>query len=74
MLAIKLYETMPEDNENVIKGISPKIPAMVVDLSAFPDYPIDETFIQMSNDDFNTYTQSIQTELNNWKQIQEDVN
>ena len=70
MLAIKLYETMPSDDENVIKGISPKIPAMVVDLSAFPDYPIDDTFIQITNDEFNQYMNSIQTELDSWRNVQ----
>lgn len=70
MLAIKFYSTMPND-ENVLKGISEKIPALVADLSTFPDYPIDETFIQMTNAEFTSYMNSIQPELDEWKEIQE---
>ena len=72
MLAIKFYSTMPVNDENVLKGISGKIPALVTDLNTSPDYPIDETFIQMTNEDFTSYMNSIQPELAEWKAIQED--
>lgn len=71
MLAIKLYSTMP-DNENVLKGISGKIPATVIDLAIAPDYPIDETFMQMTKEEFKLYMNSIQSELTEWKIIQEN--
>lgn len=70
MLAIKFYETMPIDDENVLKGISPKIPAMVVDLDSFPNYKIDDTFIQMTNSEFNEYIKSIKIEIKKWLDIQ----
>jgi len=72
MLAIKLYGSMPTDNENVIKGISGKIPALVVDLNTSPDYPIDETFTKMINEEYSDYMNSIQSELDEWKVIQEN--
>lgn len=71
MLAIKFYSTMPSDNENVLKGINGKIPALVVGLNTSPDYPIDETFTQMTTQEFQSYMNSIQTELAEWKAIQE---
>lgn len=72
MLAIKFYSTMPSGDENVLKGISGKIPALVTDLSTSPDYPIDETFIQMTDEEFTSYMNSIQPELAEWKAIQEN--
>jgi len=71
MKAIKLYETMPSDDENVLKGISGKIPALVVDLEVTLTYPIDETFIQMSDEKYNAYLVSIKPELEAWQVIQE---
>lgn len=72
MLAIKFYATMPADDENILKGINEKIPALVVDLSTSTDYPIDETFTQMTNEEYSNYMNSIQAELNEWKRIQEN--
>lgn len=72
MLAIKLYSSMPSNNDNVLKGISGSIPALVVDLDTSPDYPTDETFIQMTKEEFTSYMESIQAELAEWKAIQED--
>lgn len=63
---------MPSDDENTLKGISGNIPALVVDLSTSPDYPVDETFTQMTNEEYATYMNSIQTELAAWKAIQEN--
>ncbi len=71
MLAIKFYSTMPLDAENILKGISGNIPAVVVDLTIAPDYPIDETFTQMTKEEYSNYMNSIQTELDEWKLIQE---
>lgn len=70
MLAIKFYSTMPSDDENVLKGISGKIPAIVIDLERFSDETTDESFIQMSSDNYEKYLQSIQPELNQWMMIQ----
>lgn len=74
MLAIKLYETMPSDNENVLMGISGKIPAIVIDTENFPNEIIDETFTQMSLEEYNNYLKSIQLDFNAWKIIQEQNN
>lgn len=71
MLAIKFYSTMPSDNENVLKGISANIPALVIDLNTFPDYPTDETFTQMTNEEYANYMKSIQIELDEWKIIRD---
>lgn len=71
MLTIKFYSTMPND-ENVLKGISGNIPALVVDLDTSPDYPTDETFTQMTAQEFKSYMSTIQTELAQWKIIQEN--
>lgn len=70
MLAIKFYSTMPSDDENVLKGISGKIPALVIDLDIAPDFTIDETFTQMTQEEFTSYMNSIQTELAEWKALQ----
>lgn len=72
MLAIKLYSTMPSNDENVLRGISGNVPALVVDLSTSSDYPVDETFIQMTTEEFTSYMNSIQPELAEWKTIQEN--
>ena len=72
MLAIKLYSKMPSDDENVILGISGKIPAIVIDLTIAPDYPINESFTQMTVEEFTSYMTSIQAELAEWKAIQEN--
>ena len=66
MLAIKLYETMPLDDENILKGISPKIPAVVV----FGEAP-DETYQVMTQEEYNTYLLSITKELDEWKAKQD---
>jgi hypothetical protein len=71
MLAVKFYSSMP-DNENVLKGISGNIPALVIDLNTFPDYPTDETFTQMTNEEYLDYINSIQSDLDAWKKIQEN--
>ena len=65
MLAVKLYETMPSDDENILKGISPKIPAIVI----FGEAP-DETYQVMTQEEYNAYMQEIQPELDEWKAIQ----
>ena len=67
-LAVKLYETMPIDDENILNGISPKIPAVVV----FGEAP-DETYQVMTQEEFNQYINSIQAELDEWKQIQKTI-
>lgn len=72
MLAIKFYSSMPSDDDNVLKGISGKIPALVTDLSTSPNYPIDETFTQMTTEEYSNYMKSIQTKLTEWKAIQEN--
>lgn len=72
MLAIKFYSTMPSDNENVLKGINGNIPALVVYLDSSTNYPIDETFTQMTTQEFKSYMNSIQSELAEWKAIQEN--
>lgn len=63
---IKLYETMPLDNENVLKGISPKIPAVV----SF-DETLDNTYITMTDYEYQSYLNSIQLEIEQWSKIQE---
>ena len=68
MLAVKLYETMPLDDENVLKGISPKIPAVVV----FGEAP-DETYQVMTQEEYSAYLSSISKELDEWKQIIHDL-
>lgn len=72
MLAVKFYETMPSDDENVVKGISGKIPALVIDLNTAPDYSTDETFITMTDEEYLYYMNSIKPELAQWKAIQEN--
>lgn len=68
MLAVKLYETMPSDDINVVNGISPKIPAVVV----FGEAP-DDTYQAMTQEEHQNYLTSIETELNEWKVIQESM-
>ena len=65
MLAVKLYNDMPLDDENVLKGISPKIPAVVI----FGEAP-DETYQVMTQEEFQVYMASISKELDEWKAIQ----
>ena len=65
MLAVKLYETMPSDDENILKGISPKIPAIVI----FGEAP-DNTYQTMTQEEYNAYILSISKELDEWKAIQ----
>lgn len=67
-MAVKKYSLMPASDENVQKGISGKIPAVVIcNETVKPD----NTYIIMTEKAYQTYLQSIQTELNAWKQIQE---
>lgn len=66
-LAVKLYETMPANDENVLVGISPLIPAIVIfEL----DTPPDETYTIMTEEEYQAYLVSISSELNAWKNIQ----
>ena len=65
-LAIKLYETIPSEDENVKAGISLKIPAIVI----FGEAP-DETYQTMTQEQYNEYLQEIQPELDEWQAIQE---
>lgn len=74
MLAVKFYSTMPSSDENVLKGISGNIPAIVIDTEKFPNEIIDETFSQMTQEEYNNYLASIQNDLNTWKAIQEQNN
>lgn len=67
MPAVKFYSTMPSDNENILKGINGNIPAEVV----FSDTAPDETYILMTDEEYFNYMNSIQTELLEWKAIQE---
>lgn len=70
MLAVKLYSTMPEDNENVLAGISGKIPAVVVfGVETEPD----ETYTIMTEEQYHNYLASIEQELDLWKQMQENI-
>lgn len=74
MLTVKFYSTMSPDNENVLKGISGNIPAIVIDTEKFPNEIIDETFSQMSEKDYENYLESIKPNLDNWKTTQEENN
>jgi len=67
MLAVKLYETMPSDDENVIKGISGKIPAVVIDTDIAP--APDNSYILMTQDEFNAYNASLEAEYQAWNLI-----
>ena len=64
-LAVKLYETMPSDDENILKGISPKIPAVVIFGEA-----LDDTYQVMTQEEYSAYLLSIVKELDEWKAIQ----
>lgn len=70
MKAVKFYSTMPSDNENVLKGISGKIPAVVVCGDENLQAP-DETYTVMTDEEYNSYLMSIQSEMDAWKIIQE---
>lgn len=70
MLAVKFYSTMPQNNENVLKGIDGKIPAIVIDMEIFPNEHIDETFSLMTTEDYRNYLQSIKNELASWECLQ----
>lgn len=66
-LAVKLYSKMPLDDENILKGISGKIPAEVrFNVDSAPD----ENYTIMNLEEYNAYLESIQTDLDNWKTIQ----
>lgn len=67
MPAVKFYSTMPSDDENVLKGISGKIPAEVRDIAS------DETYVTMSDEEYKNYLDSIKQELIDWKIIQEQI-
>ena len=71
LLGVKLYETMPADCEENLLGISPKIPAKVVNLEKNPEYLQDETYLQMTEKDYNDYNKSLSVEYAEWKAIQE---
>ena len=73
MLAVKLYETMPSNDENVLLGIDTKIPAKVVDLDKFPNYEIDETYELMTQEEYNTYNGSLESEYSAWEVIQNSI-
>jgi len=64
-LAVKLYETMPLDDQNILNGISLKIPAVVV----FGEAP-DNTYQEMTEEEYKAYLISIEPELEAWKAIQ----
>ena len=66
MKAVKFYSTMPSDDENVLLGISGKIPAEVKFTGTAPD----ETYTLMTDDEYNTYLASITAEIEAWKEIQ----
>ena len=70
-MKVKFYSTMPSDNENVLKGISGKIPALVVNLDTSPDFPVDETFIQMTIEEYLAYDASLTEEKEALRTIQE---
>lgn len=70
MLAIKFYLTMPSDNENVLKGISGNIPAEVI-CGDETIQPPDKTYTVMSEENYINYLDSISTELDSWKAIQQ---
>jgi hypothetical protein len=64
-MKVKLYETMPADNEYVLLGISPKIPAA----TAGDNEPVDDTYISMTDAGYCAYCESIKTEELQWKEI-----
>lgn len=67
MLAVKFYSAMPSDDENVLKGISGKIPAEVIfNVDTAPD----NNYILMSDIDYQAYSDSISSELEQWRLIQ----
>jgi hypothetical protein len=69
-LAVKLYSTMPADNENVLAGIDGKIPAEIrFDVDTVPD----ETYQLMTQKQYDNYLISIQPELEIWKEIQKSL-
>lgn len=67
-LAVKLYETMPSNDECVLNGIDGKIPAIVV----FGRTP-DNTYQVMAQEEYNAYLLSISKELDEWKIIQDEL-
>ena len=69
-LAVKLYETMPLDDENIIKGINGKIPATVI---FGIDIAPDNTYTIMTNEEYQAYLVLIENELQEWKVIQEQT-
>lgn len=74
MLAIKFYSTMPANDDNVLKGISGNVPAKVFNIEIFPNEPLDETFTQMTQEEYDNYLETIQSDLDIWKTIQEENN
>ncbi len=68
MLAVKFYSTMPSSDENVLKGISGKIPAIVVFNDAIPD----ETYTLMTDEEYQLYLNSVTPELVQWHEIQNE--
>lgn len=69
-LAVKFYETITTNDENIQLGISPKIPAEVrFNVNIAPD----DTFTIMTEESYQEYLRSIETELLNWKITQENI-
>lgn len=69
-LAVKLYEKMPADDENIVNGIDGKIPAQVI---FGIDTPPDENYTIMSEEQYQDYLASISAELETWKSIQKTI-
>lgn len=69
-LAVKFYSTMQSDDENVLAGIDGSIPAEV---RFNTDTPPDDTFTIMTEEEYQAYLASIQSELQDWKTMQEAV-
>lgn len=68
MLAVKLYGKMPKDNENVVLGISPKIPAEVI---FGVEEALSKDYILMTDEEYHAYDASLVEEYAEWRIIQE---
>lgn len=65
-MKVKFYSTIPADDGNVLLGISPKIPAVVVPDDALTD----ETYRQMTEQEFIDYQTLIASDYEAWHVIQ----
>lgn len=69
-LAVKFYSNMLPTDENVLAGISLKIPAEVVfNIDTAPD----DTYEVMTEEEYSAHLNSIKPELDAWKIIQNET-